>query len=214
MSKLVAEDAVVFDVGANCGLFSSFVGLLKKPKQIVAFEADKAMEPILKLNLERVQSPCDIVLSGVGEIAQKRTFYINPISRQTNSFYESAVSPFLEGGKTETHLVNVISLDDFCSETDFVPSVLKVDVQGMEGDVFRGARKCLQGVDQLFIEVSWLDMDSIGSIIPFAHHYGFCWLYVLNLVQGGADILLSRVRLDAAEEKESREIKLFKNRWI
>ena len=214
MSQLVAEGAVIFDVGANCGLFSSFVGLLKRPKQIVAFEADKAMAPIIKANLERVQSPCHVEFSGVGEISQTRNFFVNPISRQTNSFYESAVSPFLEGAEAEKHLVNVISIDDFCSENDLYPSVLKVDVQGMEGEVFRGARKCLQSVDQLFVEVSWLDMDSIGSIIPFAHQYGFGWLYVMNLVQGGADILLSRVRVDAAEKKQSRETKLFKSCWI
>lgn len=214
MADLVETDAVVFDIGANCGLFSSFVGLLKKPKKIVSFEADKAMKPILMANLGRVESPWHVELSGVGEITSTRDFFINPISRQTNSFYESAVTPFLEGGKAEKCVTNIITLDDFCSAEGLIPDVMKVDVQGMEGEVFKGAKNCLQFVNQLFVEVTWLDIDSISSVLPFARHYEFEWLYIVDLVQGGADVLISRERVEAAEKHQFREIKLFQSSWI
>lgn len=213
MADLVDKDAVVFDVGANCGLFSSFVGLLKHPRQIVAFEADKSLEPALKANLSRVQSPSQICLCGVGETAQTKKFFINPQSRQTNSFLESAVRPFLDGGEAIPQAVQVINLDEFCSGSGLWPTVMKVHVQGMEGEVLRGARDCLRNVQQLFVEVSWLDMDSVTSIIPFARYYGFDWLYVMDLVQGGADLLLSRGPVDGAGARECREIRMLKNNW-
>jgi Methyltransferase FkbM domain len=84
-------------------------------------------------------------------------------------------------------------LDIFSKNNDITSiDVLKVDVQGFEGPVFRGARKTLPHIKQLFIESTWMDIESIMEIIPLGLTYGFTHAAVINPVYMGADILLSR----------------------
>ena len=50
--------------------------------------------------------------------------------------------------------------------------VLKVDVQGYEGAVFRGCGDLVSTVEMLFVESTWMDIESIVETIPFALEHG------------------------------------------
>ena len=99
----------------------------------------------------------------------------------------------LDSTTVETEEIRCVSLDSFMSANAIAPiDVLKVDVQGLEGAVLRGAQTTLESVQYLFLEVTWLDLEGVQRILPAAEHYGFNYVAVVNEVYTGADLLFTR----------------------
>ncbi len=197
MSKLVRMVALIenatsiFDVGANCGIFAALCARKFPTATIHAFEPAPALQSTLALNC----SAANISLHqlGVGERDELATLYVNPHSQQTNSLQFSALAPFLDSTTVETEEIRCVSLDSFMSANTIDPiDVLKVDVQGLEGAVLRGAQTTLESVQYLFLEVTWLDLEGVQRILPAAEHYGFSYVAVVNEVYTGADLLFTR----------------------
>jgi FkbM family methyltransferase len=190
---LVSAPGVVFDVGANCGWYSALVSRRFPDAKIHAFEPAPDLQHVLRMN---VGGNVTVVAQAVGDHAGTAALHINPDSQQTNSTLVDAVRPFAKRGRITKVDVPLTTLDDYCAANriDKV-DVLKVDVQGAEGSVFRGARTLLPRVQTVVVESTWLDLESISGILPFAQKVGFEHLQVVNLVLSGADVALSRTPL-------------------
>lgn len=187
MVDLIDSANCVFDVGANCGIFSALCARRFPTATVHAFEPSPALQPVLAHNCSA--SNISIHQVAVGEDTQPVTLYINPDSQQTNSLALAAVQPFARSVETET--VQCVTLDGFIPQHG-PPDVLKIDVQGYEGAVIRGAQTVLPSVRYLFIESSWLDPAGQLQVLPAAAHYGFTDVAVVNPVHAGADLLLTR----------------------
>lgn len=74
----------------------------------------------------------------------------------------------------------------------------------------------LPDIDMLFVESTWMDIESIIELIPFAIHYGFNFASVLNPVHYGADILFSRKEVSSPDIDMVFSIsdKLLMKTWI
>ena len=180
----------IFDVGANCGLFAGMARLRCPAADIHAFEPSPTLLKFVHANTDGRANVHEVA---VGEIDGPIDLFINSFSQQTNSLIQSAVVPFSKGDSIEREQVDCITLDRFCADRGIDRiDVLKVDVQGAEGAVFRGARAMLANVQMLLIESSWLELDSVAGVLPFAQEYGFRHLAVINPVHLGADLLLTR----------------------
>lgn len=181
----------VFDVGAHCGLFSAFISKKFPDCNVFCFEPSEELIPIINSNC----SQCNLTIlnCAISDQDEHRTLYVNPKSQQTNSLNEDAVTLFASKDIVEKRTIRCRSLDSIAKEYNIKRvDVLKVDVQGFEGAVFRGAKALLSTVEHLFIESTWIDVDSITQIIPFALSYGFQYAAVINPVYMGADVLLSK----------------------
>lgn len=191
MVDLIGDAKSIFDVGANCGIFATLCARKFPTATIHAFEPAKALQPILVRNC----ADTNVVVHqlAVGEQNGLVTLFVNPDSQQTNSLERSAVAAFSDSSNIETETVPCVTIDSFVSEHTIPPiDVLKVDVQGLEGAVLRGARAALEGVQYLFVEATWLDPEGSQRILPAAEHYGFKHLAVVNPVHTGADLLFTR----------------------
>lgn len=194
MVELINDANSVFDVGANCGLFSALCAQKFPAATIHAFEPAKALQPILALNCS--SDNIAVHQLAVGERNERVKLYVNPNSQQTNSLQLSSVEAFLAPDKVETELTDCVAVDSFVAENAIDPiDVLKVDVQGFEGAVLRGARTALKEVQYLFVEMSWLDPEGVHRILPAVENYGFNHVAVVNPVYTGADLLFTRERL-------------------
>jgi FkbM family methyltransferase len=180
---------MVIDVGANCGLFSGMTAARCPGAVVHAFEPSQSLLPLIALNAPAAHVHGELV----GEINGAADLFINRFSQQTNSTLASAILPFSTPDQVRRVTLPQITLDTFCArERIDAIDVLKIDVQGAEGAVLRGAKSILPSVSVLLIESSWLELDSIAAVLPFARHYGFAHLGVLNPVHLGADLLLTR----------------------
>lgn len=205
---------MIFDVGGNCGLFSAFAEISCPDAEIHCFEPSSELLPIIERNI----STDRVAVHGVavGDRDGQVELFVNANSQQTNSLNRSAVELFAEPNSVESRMVRCIRLDKFAAEKGIDKiDVLKVDVQGYEGAVFRGCRKMLPTVDMLFVESTWMDVESIVEMIPFALDYGFTHAYVVNPVYMGADILISRSEIKSSAIKMGFQIneELLTRRW-
>lgn len=137
--EVVKPGATVFDVGANLGayslLFAQWVGPAGK---VVAFEPAPAavtgLRRLVALNdlRDRVEIVEAAVSRGVGTAS-----FASQGSSGANALVDAA--PPGRGVIS----VPTTSLDDFCQTHALRPDVIKIDVEGEELEVLRGARRTL-----------------------------------------------------------------------
>ena len=138
--EFVHKEDVVWDVGANVGLFAFSSAYLSGSRGlVVALEADAWLVQLLRrssLRQSATSAPVHIIPAGVAQSVDLRTFQIAARSRSTNSLdgYGSTQT----GGIAEKQIVVTVSLDWLC-ERYVLPDVLKIDVEGAELEVLQGA---------------------------------------------------------------------------
>jgi len=131
---LLPRDAVCFDIGANIGMTAVIAA--KRSATVYAFEPDPAVMPFLEATIEANSGTVEAHHMALGAEEGSLSFYSNPIS--------PAASHLVTGdtlGHSSTATVKVSTVDGFVlanniDKLDF----MKIDVEGFEIDVLRGAR--------------------------------------------------------------------------
>ena len=192
MIRLASSEArICFDVGANCGLFSALLARESPEIQSHAFEPSEELHTLIKKNCRDMK--LTLVDRAVGDSEGVLPFFVNPDSQQTNSCNYDAVAMCSDEKKILKREVPVTTLDKYASDLGIEKvDILKIDVQGFEGAVFRGAKTMMPSVREIFVESTWMDVESIVNVIPLAREYGFSHLSVINPVYMGVDLMLSR----------------------
>ena len=137
----VSESSVVWDIGANCGIlaFSSSAA-----KQVVAVEADpflcNLIQESMQMNDVQLVLVCAAAFSQYG-IAE---FSIAHRGRASNHLTSSEGSS-QSGGERSRILVPTITLDGLL-ESVLPPTLVKIDVEGSEVEVLRGAERLLNDI--------------------------------------------------------------------
>jgi FkbM family methyltransferase len=126
-------DALLFDVGAHRGLFSLVYCALGPARRAVLLEpsASLARDARELLALNGFDSRAEVRTAGVGERAERR---------RVREDHLGFARPAEDGAGLETDFV---SLDDEWQRVGEPPAIVKIDVEGAEGDVLRGASRLL-----------------------------------------------------------------------
>lgn len=155
-SGLTLNASTVFDVGASRGQFALFARRRWPFATIVCFEP--IPEAATKLH-EVLGSSVTLHRTALG--AKKGTALLNlsksddsssilPIGRQASEFPGT--------GAVGSIAVDVGTLSDYVYAESVRPVVLKIDVQGYELEVLRGAGEALQHVDEVLCECSFVQL--------------------------------------------------------
>ena len=154
--KYVRPGSVVWDVGANAGLFTFASAAMAGPAgAVVAFEPDTELVSLLRrscLAQPKTAAPVTVFPVACGKDLEPRTFHLARRSRSTNHLdgYGSSET----GGIRSTQTVMAISLD-WAAARFRRPEILKIDVEGAEMEVLRGSQQLLESVRPIIIcEVS------------------------------------------------------------
>lgn len=152
---LVKPGDIVWDVGANLGLFSFVAARLAGPGgSIVAFEPDAWLVETLQRS-QRLQpaTSASVVVrhAAVASASGSRQFNIARRARASNHLAEYGSSQ--AGGIRETVTVQAVTLDS-CLESSPAPSVLKIDIEGAEVEALRGASRVLSQCRVVVCETS------------------------------------------------------------
>ena len=149
--------------------------------------------------------------AAVGETAGTQTLHVN-VSDQTNSLLPMAPTMkhhVNEGEDREvgTETVPVVTLDGYCAERGVAAiDLLKLDVQGSELRVLRGARRLVEShaVRLIFSEVLFGDFyvgqTYFHEIASFLAGYGYRVYGLYDLIQGKNGILAHADVLFASPE--------------
>ena len=132
------------DIGAHIGLVTlpaSF--LMKRNSKIISFEPSiinyKILKKHLYLNKELINS--EVVIENL---------IISNFSRENVTFFEdtnksSGMNSLLNNKKNLFKVKrNQISLDDYCLKNNLLPDLIKIDVEGNELNVLKGAIKVIK----------------------------------------------------------------------
>ncbi len=130
IGKIIPENSICFDIGANIGIYSLLFS--KYAKRVYAFEP-------LPRNI--------IFLKKMLEMNKIKNVTIIPYAvakENTHSWFKEGDS-WATGGLNEygEHFISTISLDTFIDSIKVFPSILKIDVEGSEVSVIEGSRNLL-----------------------------------------------------------------------
>ena len=168
--RLVKPGDIAFDVGANVGVYSVLFSRLCGPAgRVWAFEP--VHDTYWRLRETLALNRCDNVSPMESAVCDKDGIVQMNLFEPQNSEWNSLGMPSMSGRRGKRILpsrsvdVTALTLDQFCNTAriDRV-NFLKVDVEGFELSVFRGAERMLreQRVDYICFEISQEPLKGAG----------------------------------------------------
>jgi FkbM family methyltransferase len=169
--ETVKPGSVVWDVGANMGLFSfAAAGLAGKKGRVYAIEPDTAMAHLIRRSarLNPDSAPVEVIPCAVSESMALARFSIANRSRTSNALEGFELGQ--TGGVREVETVLTVTLD-WLSEQIPHPDVIKIDVEGAELMVLRGALQLLKAKRPVVVfeltRRNWKDNSEIFSDLGY-----------------------------------------------
>ena len=154
----VRDGDVVVDIGANVGFYA--IAAAQRGARVVAFEPDASAARALRrhIRLNRVRAHIEVVPALVGADDGASV-----LAQRERSFVSSAATLYLSA-ETSYQVVPRVSLDSALVDYPSV-AVLKIDVEGYELDVLKGARRLLAERKPRFImvEVHPWELSTVGA---------------------------------------------------
>ena len=168
LSRQQRHDAWLLDVGAHKGLFSIVHLMLAPEHRALLIEPSRplAREAVSLLELNGVHDRGDVLVAGAGAAPATRKIAIDALG-----FAQVTGDPAGED-------VPFSTIDDLCAARRVAPSLIKIDVEGAEGEVLRGARATLQAHHPVVcLELHFDEMerrgDSAGALLEDMASMGY-----------------------------------------
>ena len=115
---------------------------------VAAFEASPVLIDILKYHRLRNRLPQILVVDSAASEsdADQAVFYLlnSGLSSRNSLVIGRQGLPFLESEQPMPSVVSTLKLDTFCEVNGLIPDMIKIDVEGAEGMVLRGALQSLR----------------------------------------------------------------------
>lgn len=169
--------AVVYDIGASTLHWYDCAKTIWNDAEYIAFEA---MDECSDLYKESGVRHAVCLLSNLdGKVLD---FYENKENPAGNSYYRenTVYSPAAEFLYDDNHRVRKIarSLDSVVKENNFpMPDLIKLDIQGAEIDVLKGAQTVLKNCDNLIVEIQEVEYNKGApmkqEVINYLNSIGF-----------------------------------------
>ena len=175
-----AVERVIFDAGANCGFFALSRCAKNGSARAYCFEPHPETFSRLQRNiaLNSMGDRITAVQAAAGASSGHCVLQLAPDS----SMGVVAPSAGAPPAAASSVRVDLVSLDDFAASAKVYPDLLKIDVEGFEIEVLKGAGKCLAAAQSVILEchsdsltrdcLAILDVAGFKSIIRGALVFG------------------------------------------
>ena len=151
LARVTPRGGTVLDVGAHIGFLSQYFASLVGPQgRVFALEPGPNNLPYLRRNA-RARPNVTVIPRGAGDAEGERVFYTETLTGQNNSFLHDfdifekyrkmAFDPRI---RVKEERVEMVTLDALTRREGIRPDLIKIDVEGFEEPVLRGARTVLE----------------------------------------------------------------------
>lgn len=175
--KLAKDSRILFDIGANVGMYSVLATKSNPAIKCYAFEPVSENVDLLGKNirLNRAMSKIKLVAAAVSSRTGVAMIHLSAKQSGTHSLSVD------RGGLTRE--VKTVAIDSYCTKIKKMPDLIKIDVEGHEASVFEGMKDTLKSKPTIFMEyVPELNKDMEVLIGKLAKIYTYC--YVVDDVKG------------------------------
>jgi len=154
--ELVRANNIVWDIGANVGLFS--FAAAQVASRVIAVEPDPWLANLLQRSTTLNGLPVTVVPAAVSDCCGVTTLHVAERSRASNSLH----------GPGRPLTVASVTLDSMLEQYP-APDVLKIDVEGWEHAVLTGAAQVLAQGPVIWCEVT----KNHEQVTRLLTHYGY-----------------------------------------
>lgn len=176
---------LIFDVGANAGQFAQQLRRSGYEREIVSFEPMSAAFDLLKEAARKDSGwkvrQCALGAAvGTSEINVSGNSWSSSLLDMANAHAKAAP----ESVYVAKELIDVKTLDAVYSEyaTEATRPFLKIDTQGYTEQVLAGAKRSLEKINGMLVEMSlvelYLDEPLVGDVVKMLYEKGFTLLSI------------------------------------
>ncbi|MEM9062139.1 MAG: FkbM family methyltransferase [Pseudomonadota bacterium] len=162
----VEPDTVIWDIGANVGLFS-VAALAFGAKQAVAIEADIVMAALIRRTARLHGDRITVVPAAISDRCGTASFQISDAGRASNTLLGTERETDQARHPVET--VPTLTMDALL-ESQPAPAFIKIDVEGAEHLALAGAEAVLAHKPAIYAEIS---ADVRPQVIPLLERFGY-----------------------------------------
>jgi len=158
--KLLKKGDKVLEVGAHIGFMTQiFENIVTDKGKVLAVEPSPFNLKFLKLNTRK---STEILPFALSDENKKGDFYIDSYGGFNNSIKKDLAEErnIFFSKKQSSKLyplqridINIKTIDLICKENNYKPTFIKIDVEGAEYKVIKGATKILEFVNIIMIEI-------------------------------------------------------------
>jgi FkbM family methyltransferase len=187
LSNVIDSPDLIIDVGANIGQFSSSAANFFPKAEVHSFEPIPECYQILLKNTEKL-SNIKTYNFAVGSCDKNIEFFINADNQSSSAMKTSELRLEIFPDKYEVAQIEVAQK---CLDTVYAGRalgencLLKMDVQGLEVDVLKGAVNSLSGIRYILLEAAvnpmYIGEVCLQDMIMFTENLGF---KLRNVIQG------------------------------
>lgn len=181
-----SRDKIALDIGANIGNHSIFFA--KKFKQVYAFEPNPITFEVLKINSAYAAEHKNVipVNFGLSDTEDSLPFYINPSNIGGSGIIEGN-NPHIN----DSIVIDVKTLDKFNELKDVSVALIKIDVEGHELNVLKGAKATIsREMPAILFEQGAAEIiDGSSPVIEYLDEIGYEFYEIKKNFDFGDDLI-------------------------
>jgi len=204
LKNVLSEEDVVLDIGANIGYYVLIESDLCK--KVYAVEPVQRNIKYLKKNIElNRKENVEVYEIALGDVKGRKPMNISPRSN-LHSFY-----PIDDVLKKE--YIKMDTVDNFLKHKES-PTFMRMDVEGYEIYILRGARKTLKKIQRVFIEIHSHIMtdEETKEVIDILKEEGFCPEKIIKYDKPGLSRILSNDYMNKIYQGDKGVYEVFWNK--
>lgn len=173
------KSPTILDVGANFGWYGLVLSRFSPTAKVHFFEANPSISTLIgnTIQLNGLRGRAFVINSAVSDQSGiELRLHVPQALKGSASLHAFNSSIGETMGEVSTSDVQTISIDDYCanhaiSEVDFI----KIDVEGHEAHVLRGAQNVLNRSKECGLMMEWNCERYPSDIFDLLGSFNFCW---------------------------------------